>query len=92
MSSLYSKTNDLSIGLIERLIEAMGATLVGNNFSPILSKISFHMKRKSDSSRPEIYKALNPCCKHGVLTMHTAQCAERQGVRTAPHTEVCGEL
>ena len=33
--------------MIERLGEAMGADLVGNNFSPIPSKISFHMgKRK----------------------------------------------
>ena len=46
--------------LIERLSEAMGAALVGNNFSPIPSKFSFHMKKKSDSSRPEIYKALKP--------------------------------
>ena len=30
--------------------------LVGNNFSPIPSKISFHIK-KSDSARPDIYKA-----------------------------------
>ena len=47
--------------MIERLSEAMGAALVGNNFSPIPSKFSFHMKKKSDSSRPEIYKALKPC-------------------------------
>ena len=32
--------------LIERLSEAMGAALVGNNFSPIPSKFSFHMKKK----------------------------------------------
>ena len=47
--------------LIERLSEEMGAALVGNNFSPIPSKFSFHMEKKSDSSRPEIYKALKPC-------------------------------
>ena len=35
--------------LIERLSEAMGAALVSNNFS------------LSNSSRPEIYKALKPC-------------------------------
>ena len=46
--------------MIARLSEAMGAALVGNNFSPIPSKFSFHMKKKSDSSRPEIYKALKP--------------------------------
>ena len=40
------------------LIETMSADLVCNNFSPIPSKILFHMK-KSDSSRREIYKALN---------------------------------
>ena len=32
--------------LIKRWIEAMGAALVGNNFSPIPSKISFRMKKK----------------------------------------------
>ena len=32
--------------LIERLSEAMGTALVGNNFSPIPSKISFNMKKK----------------------------------------------
>ena len=50
--------------LIERLSEEMGAALVGNNFSPIPSKFSFQMKKKSNStrdSRPEIYKALKPC-------------------------------
>ena len=46
--------------LIERLSEAMGAALVRNNFSPIPSKFSFHMKKRSDSSRPAIYKALKP--------------------------------
>ena len=48
--------------MIERLSEAMGAALVGNNFSPIPSKFRFTWKKKSsDSSRPEIYKALKPC-------------------------------
>ena len=42
--------------LIERLSEEMGVALVGNNFSPVPSKFSFHMKKKGDSSRPEIYK------------------------------------
>ena len=44
--------------LIERFSEAMGAALVGNNFSPIPSKFSFHMKQKleSDSSLPKITK------------------------------------
>ena len=32
--------------LIERLCEAMGAALVGNNFSPIPSNFSFHIKKK----------------------------------------------
>ena len=31
--------------LIERLSSAMGAALVGNNFSPIPSKLSFHNKK-----------------------------------------------
>ena len=31
--------------LIERLSEAMGSALVGNNFSPIPLKFSFHMKK-----------------------------------------------
>ena len=39
--------------MIERFSEAMGAALVSNT-------ILFHMKGKSDSSRPEIYKALKP--------------------------------
>ena len=45
----------------------MGAALLGNNFSPIIefhespSKISFCMKKKSDSLLPYIYKALKPC-------------------------------
>ena len=47
--------------IIKRWGEAMGAALVGSNFSPIPSKISFHMKIKSDSLQPEIYKALKPC-------------------------------
>ena len=46
---------------IEILSEAMGAALVGNNFLPIPSKFSFHMKKQSDSLWPEIYKALKPC-------------------------------
>ena len=33
--------------LIKRLSEAIGTALVGNNFSPIPSKISFHMKTKN---------------------------------------------
>ena len=32
--------------MIARLSEAIGATLVGNIFCPIASKISFHMKKK----------------------------------------------
>ena len=48
-------------GLIERLSEAIGAALVGNKFLQIPSKFSFHMTKKSDSSRHEIYKALKPC-------------------------------
>ena len=46
---------------IEKWSEAMGAALIGNNFLPITSKISFRMKTKSKSSRPEIYKSLKPC-------------------------------
>ena len=46
--------------MIERLREAMGAALVGNNFSPIPSKIRFTWKKNSDSSRPEIYKLWKP--------------------------------
>ena len=46
--------------LIERLSEAMGAALVSTNLSPIPWKISFHMKKKSDSLLFEIYKALKP--------------------------------
>ena len=33
-----------------------------NNFLPIPSKFHFIWKKKSDSSLPEIYKALKPCC------------------------------
>ena len=32
--------------MIARLSEVMGVALVCNNFSPIPSKISFHMKKK----------------------------------------------
>ena len=32
--------------LLERLSKAMGAALVGNNFSPIPSNFSFHIKKK----------------------------------------------
>ena len=39
-------------GMIERSSEGMGAAMVCNNFSPIPSKISFHMKKKKDSSLP----------------------------------------
>ena len=39
--------------MIERLSEAMGAALVGNNFSTIPSKISFYMKNKSYLLLPE---------------------------------------
>ena len=48
--------------MIARLSKTMGAVLIGNNFSPIPSKIWFHMKKtwKSDSLRPDIYKALKP--------------------------------
>ena len=48
--------------MIERFSEAMGAALVGNNFSPILWSFHFIWKKKSDSTRPEIYKALNLIC------------------------------
>ena len=48
-------------GLIERFSKAMGKALVCNNFLPIPSKFSFHMKKKSESSLPGIYKALKPC-------------------------------
>ena len=48
--------------MIEILSEAMDAALVGNNLTPISLKISFHMKRKSDASRPDIYQVLNPFC------------------------------
>ena len=46
--------------MTERFSQAMGAALVCNNFSQIPSKISFHMKQKSDWLQPEIYKALKP--------------------------------
>ena len=49
--------------MIEIFSKAMGAALVGNNFSPILwifHSIHFSYKKKSDSLRPEIYKVLNP--------------------------------
>ena len=39
----------------------MGLALVSNNFSPVPSKFSFHMKKKSDLLLPENYKALKPC-------------------------------
>ena len=45
---------------IKRMSEVMCAALVSNNFLPIPSKYSFHMKEKSDSSRPENYKVLKP--------------------------------
>ena len=32
----------------KRLSVAMSAALVGNNFSPIPSKFSFHMEKKSE--------------------------------------------
>ena len=52
--------------VIERLSEAMGAALVGNNFSPLSRQFhqSFHCtwKKKCDWLQPEIYKALKPCC------------------------------
>ena len=44
--------------MIERLSKAMCAALVGNNFSPIPSKITW---KKIDSPRPDIYKAWKPC-------------------------------
>ena len=40
--------------MIARLSGAMGAALVGNSFSQIPSKFSFHMGKKSDLSRPDI--------------------------------------
>ena len=48
---------------IERWSEAMGAALVGNNFSPIPSKSSFHMKQKMNCRCPistKANKALKP--------------------------------
>ena len=44
--------------MIARLSKAMGAALFCNNFSPIPSKFSFHMKKKSDLLQPDICKAL----------------------------------
>ena len=44
--------------MIERLSEAMGVALIGNNFSPIPLEISFHMKFFFYSLQPDIYKAL----------------------------------
>ena len=44
--------------MIKRMSQAMGVALVDNSFSLIASKISFHMKKESDWSRPDIYKAL----------------------------------
>ena len=51
---LYRIFTQRSIWLIERLSEAMGTALVGNNFSPSPSKISFHMKRKEVTRRGPI--------------------------------------
>ena len=48
--------------MIERLSKVMISALVCSNFLPILSKISFHMKKTavivsiSDLSLPELYK------------------------------------
>ena len=42
--------------LIERLSEARGVALVGNNFSPIPSKFSFHMKKNVSRSGPKFTK------------------------------------
>ena len=42
--------------LIERLSEAMGAALIGNSFSPIPSKFSFHMKKKVTRRGPKFTK------------------------------------
>ena len=45
--------------LIERLSEAMSAASVGNNFSLVISiEIFISNEKKSDSSRPELYKSL----------------------------------
>ena len=62
--------------LIKRWIEAMGAALVGNNFSPIPSKISFHMKTKNAHCCPKFAKhktfqvstlELSKYCKSGSM-------------------------
>ena len=45
--------------LIERFSKAMGEALVSNNFSPIPSKISFHMKKKVNCCVPKFTKHLN---------------------------------
>ena len=45
--------------MIERLSEAMGTTLIGNNFWLIPSKISFHMKKKVTRRGPISTKHLN---------------------------------
>ena len=46
--------------MIERLSEAIGAALVGNDFSPIPSMIEnfISQQKKCDSSQPEIYNPL----------------------------------
>ena len=38
--------------MIAKLSEAMGAALVSNNFSPIPSKISFHIEKKVTRCSP----------------------------------------
>ena len=45
--------------LIDRLSEAMGAALVGKNFSPIQLKFSFHMKKKGTCLGPKLTKHWN---------------------------------
>ena len=45
MLYVYSETNEIE-WMIESLSEAMGAAFVGNKFSGIPSKFSFHMKKK----------------------------------------------
>ena len=50
--------------MIARLSEAMGAALINKNLSPNPSnfgKFHFISKKKFDSSRPDIYKAMYPC-------------------------------
>ena len=56
MSYSYTETNDCS----KRLSKTMGAALVGNNFSPIPSKISFQMKKKVTRRGPISTKHPNP--------------------------------